>query len=60
MRRTRYLPLYVPSDVYKRLEQAGIAEERDVLQQARWILKRALEEPTADRVTSHAAREVVA
>ena len=46
--RNRLLPLYIPADVYRRIEQAGHAEERDALQQARWILKRAMEAPSGD------------
>ncbi len=46
--RTKYLPLHLPRDVYHRIEQAGHAEERDVLQQVRWILKRAVEAPRDD------------
>ncbi len=46
--RNRLLPLYIPADVYRRIEQAGHAEERDVLQQVRWILKRAVETPRDD------------
>jgi len=49
MRRTRYLgPLHLPADTYKRLEEAGHAEERDALQQARWIIKQAMEAPSGD------------
>lgn len=43
--RTRPLPLYIPSDMYARLERLGQTEERNVLQQARWILRRALDAP---------------
>ena len=41
--RSKLLPLYIPGDIYKRLEEAAFAEERDPIQQARWILRRALE-----------------
>ena len=44
--RTKCLPLYIPSDLYKRLEERATAEERDPLQQARWLLKQALSEDT--------------
>jgi predicted transcriptional regulator len=41
--RTRFVgPIHLPSDLYKRLEQLAYANERDCLQQARWMLKQAL------------------
>jgi hypothetical protein len=46
--RTKILPIVLPPTLYKRLERDGRAQERDVLQQARWILKRALEAPQTD------------
>jgi hypothetical protein len=46
--RTKILPIVLPPTLYKRLERDGRAEERDVLQQARWVLKRALETPQND------------
>jgi len=36
---TRILPLAIPGDEYRRLEEIGRAEERDPLQQARWIIR---------------------
>jgi hypothetical protein len=41
--RMKCLPIVLPPAVYTRLERAARAEERDPLQQARWILKRALD-----------------
>jgi hypothetical protein len=43
--RSKILPIILPPTLYKRLERDGRAEERDALQQARWILKRALDAP---------------
>ena len=43
--RTKILPIVLPPTLYRKLELDGRAEERDALQQARWILKRALEDP---------------
>ena len=43
--RNKILPIVLPPTLYKQLERDGRAEERDALQQARWILKRALEDP---------------
>lgn len=40
--RVKAVPLYLSPDLYRRLEVAGRAEERDVEQQARWILRQAL------------------
>ena len=54
--RDKCLPLYLPADVYRRLEQQAVAWERDPIQQARWLLKEALERDTpADRPTELAA-----
>jgi hypothetical protein len=47
MQQTRRLPLTLPSELYKRLEEQAVAEERDVVQQARVILRRALEKSQA-------------
>jgi hypothetical protein len=43
--RTKILPIVLPPTLYRKLELNGRAEERDALQQARWILKRHLEDP---------------
>jgi len=45
----RRLPLLLPADLYKRLEAAARAEDRDPLQQARVIIRRALEEAPGPR-----------
>lgn len=42
----RRLPLTLPPDLYKRLEAAAKADDRDALQQARVLLRRALEADT--------------
>jgi hypothetical protein len=39
---TRYVGVYLPADVYTRLEQAAEAQERDPVQHVRWLLKQAL------------------
>ena len=45
----RKLPLLLPADLYRRLEAIAKAEDRDPLQQARVILRRALEDsPSKD------------
>ena len=41
--RNRVLPIVLPPKLYRKLELAGRAAERDAVQQARWILKQALE-----------------
>jgi hypothetical protein len=43
----RRLPLCIPADLYERLAAKAKAEDRDPLQQARAILRRALDEPAA-------------
>jgi hypothetical protein len=39
---TRRLTLMLPADIYQKLEQDALREERDPTQQARVILRRAL------------------
>lgn len=46
--RTKILPIVLPPSMYKQLERDGRAQERDALQQARWILKRALTDQPAE------------
>jgi hypothetical protein len=38
---TKCLPLYLGRDLYARLEREGKRHERDPIQQARWIIRRA-------------------
>lgn len=49
--RVKTLPIILPPAMYERLEREARAQERDAVQQARWILKRALSTQTdpADR-----------
>jgi hypothetical protein len=50
--RQKILPIILPSDAYARLERQARANERDTLQQARWLLKEALRrEAPIDRST---------
>jgi hypothetical protein len=42
----KLLPVYLEPDVYRQLDQRAQAEEREVTQQARLYIKRALGEPT--------------
>jgi thioredoxin-like negative regulator of GroEL len=41
--RTRRLPLVIPQQDYKKLEELAKAHERDPMQQARWMLRQALD-----------------
>lgn len=43
MEQNKRLPLVIPADLYRRLERAAEAEDRDPIQQARVIIRRALE-----------------
>ena len=43
--RNKVLPVVLPPDAYRRLEQEARENDRDPHQQARHILKRALEDP---------------
>ena len=45
--RTKFLPLYVPGEVYARLERDAETQDRDPYQHARHLLKRALDAPPA-------------
>ena len=56
--RSKYLPLYLPGDLYQRLEQAAIAEERDPLQHVRYLLKRSLGTDTTTADAPDSASEV--
>lgn len=47
--RTKCLPINLSPDLYERLEQRALAEERDPLQQARWLLRQALTTEGDDR-----------
>lgn len=38
----KVLPIVLPSDLYTRLESQARTQERDALQQARWLLKQAI------------------
>ncbi len=44
----KLLPLYLEPDLYRRLDQQAKADEREVTQQARFIIRRALEAPASD------------
>ena len=39
----KLLPVYLEPDLYRRLDQQAKADEREVTQQARFIIRRALE-----------------
>jgi hypothetical protein len=43
MRGAKCVPLWLDAEMYRRLEQVGQAEERGPEQQARWLLRQALE-----------------
>jgi hypothetical protein len=43
---TKCLPLYLGRDLYERLEREARQHDRDPIQQARWIIRQALTEPT--------------
>lgn len=45
MSRLNILPIVLPKPLYQELERQAYADDRDPLQQARWMLKRALETP---------------
>ena len=54
----KVLPIILPPTLYRQLELDGRAQERDAVQQARWILKQALtnDRPTISREPEAAAR----
>lgn len=45
--RTRLLPIYLPADEYRRIEELARLEVRETTQQARWLLLQALERQPA-------------
>jgi len=45
--RHKLVPLYLEAATYARLARAGVAEDRDPVQQARWIVRLALEGGTS-------------
>lgn len=49
MRVTNVLPIALPRDTLRRLREQAYANERDPIQQARWIIKQALGEPPENR-----------
>ena len=46
--RNKVLPIILPSSYYQQLERRAQDNERDAVQEARWILKRHLEDPKPD------------
>lgn len=57
--RTKYVgPVRLPADLYERLERQALAEERDPLQQARWLLRQALMDQEAGEQDALRQREV--
>ena len=50
--RTKVLPIILPPSAYRRLELEARAQERDPVQQARWLLKQALGEPADNRTAA--------
>ena len=44
----KLLPVYLEPDLYRRLDQQAKADEREVTQQARFIIRRALEAAAPD------------
>ncbi len=55
--RTKCLPIFIDRDLYRRLEQQATANERDVLQEARWLLRQSL---AADQAPQFQARDLAA
>ncbi len=44
MRSTKVLPLVLERELYERIERDALAQERDAVQQCRFLIKRALGE----------------
>jgi len=51
----KILPIVLPPALYRKLEIDGRAQERDAVQQARWLLKQALEPKTVAPAPASAA-----
>ena len=57
--KTKYVgPLMLPIEVHERLAQMAAAEERDTLQQARWLLRQVLMGQKASEQDAPQEREV--
>jgi hypothetical protein len=56
--RLNILPIVLPKPLYKQLEREAYAQDRDPLQQARWILKQALETSTMQTAPAEPASAV--
>ena len=48
-RSTKILPLVLERELYERIERDALAQERDAVQQCRFLIKRALSKPITDR-----------
>jgi hypothetical protein len=60
LRTNKYVgPLSLPTELYKHLEQRGRAEERDPLQQARWLLRQVLTAPEAQDTREPALTDAI-
>jgi hypothetical protein len=58
--RVKVLPIILPPAMYERLERDARAQERDSVQQARWILKQALSTPKLKAAGVEPARTITA
>ena len=47
MRSTKTLPLVLERELYERIERDALEQERDAVQQCRYLIRRALEAPKA-------------
>ena len=55
--RSRVLPIILPPPEYRQLERDARANERDPVQQARWLLKQALAQEATHRLTEASSHE---
>ncbi len=46
MRSTKTVPLVLERELYERIEREGMEQERDAVQQCRFLIKRALAQST--------------
>jgi len=51
--RAKPLPLYLDAALYARLSSLAAEQDRDPIQQARWILKQALDNMTGQGLVEH-------
>lgn len=56
----KMLPLYLDAALYRAIEERGAANERDPIQEARWIIRQALAAELQQHDATHPVESVAA